>query len=224
MEISFDHEFIFIHVPRTGGSSVTEALRPHAHVPTARLVDRVPVVRKVATGGLYRLWAERYGHAKAAQIAARLPEETFAAFFTFAFVRNPWDWQVSYWHYITQRRDHPDHEHFTSSFANFAEYLDWRLHDEGAELQGEWVRGGDGALLVDFVGRFEALDRDFSEATRRIGLECALPHTNRSSHGDFHGYYTPETRGWVARAYADDIALFGYTFEPQPALPALIRR
>jgi len=71
-----------------------------------------------------------------------------------------------------------------------------------------------GDMLVDFVGRYETLAEDFDAVCDRIGIECALPHINRSRHGDFREYYTPETRALVEEVYKADIELFGYRFDP----------
>jgi hypothetical protein len=66
---------------------------------------------------------------------------------------------------------------------------------------------------VDFVGRFEALERDFATVCRRIGIDPSLPHINRSTHRDFRDYYTPRTKAMVAEAYSADIERFGYEFD-----------
>ena len=74
--------------------------------------------------------------------------------------------------------------------------------------------GPDGNLIVDFVGYFERLEEDFKEVCRRIGIPAALPppkaHAPRK---DYRSFYTDETRDLVAEAYAQDIDLFGYTFD-----------
>jgi len=46
----------------------------------------------------------------------------------------------------------------------------------------------------------------------RLGLAHDLPHTNRSAHEDYRGYYTTETRDIVAKRFARDIDRFGYLF------------
>jgi hypothetical protein len=221
MEISFDHRFIFVHVYRTGGQSVSQALRPHAFVPNRHLL-RVPLVRKLGRTGLHQLQDYRLGHIKAKQLRDELDPEVFDGFFKFAFVRNPWDWHVSIYHYVRQRTDHPDHEQF-KRMSGFEEFLDWRIHSEGAEQQREFVLDDDGELIVDFVGYHSTLARDFATVCRRVGIDATLPHRNESSHADFREYYTPETRALVAEAWRGDIDYFGFAFEDEPDHEPIVR-
>src|ERR1700683_2337721 len=106
VQISTSHRFIFVHIFKTAGTSVRSALNPY--------VDRRE----------YLLWnfiRRRLGfpppdpypglssHAHADEIRAALPPEIFDNYFKFAFVRNPWDLQVSLYHYIMRWRDHHEH-------------------------------------------------------------------------------------------------------------------
>jgi hypothetical protein len=213
MELSHSHRFIFVHVYRAAGQSISQALRPYCVVPRPSLAARVPVVRRLARRQLYDLREHNHGHIRASELKAALPAEVFDSFFKFAFVRNPWDWQVSIYHYVLQRTDHPDHD-FYGSLRTFEAYLDWRIQTEGAELQSEFVLDESGELLVDFVGRYETLAEDFGTVCERIGINCALPHVNGSKHRDFRDCYTPETRALVEDAYRADIERFGYAFDP----------
>jgi hypothetical protein len=219
MELSYSHRFIFIHVYRVGGQSIAAALRPYAHIP-GRRVARVPLLKKLGRRQINRLREHNHGHIKAKDLEPQLPAETFDSFFKFAFVRNPWDWHVSIYHYVLQRPDHPDHD-FYRSLGGFEDYLDWRIHRAGAELQTEFVLSDDGELAVDFVGRYESFGQDFAAVCERVGIPYALPHRNRSEHRDFREYYTPETKALVAEAYRDDIEFFGYEFDRQERLPPI---
>ena len=221
MEISYSHRFIFIHVYRVAGQSVSAALKPYSHVPRRRAIDRVPLVRRIGYPRIRKLIEHRHGHIKAKELRASVPE-LFDPFFKFAFVRNPWDWQVSIYHYVRQRTDHPDHDFFCG-FRDFEDYLGWRIHDQGPELQCEFVLDDAGELIVDFVGHFETLAEDFGTVCEHVGIESALPHRNRSTRTDFRDYYTPETRALVADAYRGDIEFFGYEFDEVKALPPLGR-
>ena len=212
MELSYSHRYIFIHVYRAGGNSVRAALSPYSTVPRRTLLARVPLARRMAKSQLYSLRGYNHGHIKARELKAALPPDVFDTFFKFAFVRNPWDWQVSIYHYVRQRTDHPEHSFFRS-LRTFSEYLDWRVNVKGAELQSEFVLSESGDMLVDFVGRYETLADDFDAVCDRIGIECALPHINRSTHADFRDYYTAETRALVEQVYRPDIELFGYRFD-----------
>jgi hypothetical protein len=222
VEISYTHRFIFIHVYRVAGESVSQALRPYSHVPRRRpVIDRIPIVRRIGFPTDRKVLEHRYGHMKAKDVRAALPE-LFDECFKFAFVRNPWDWQVSVYHYVSQRTDHPDHAQF-SRFRDFDDYLDWRINGEGPELQSEFVLDDDGELIVDFVGHFESLAEDFGTVCERVGIPAALPHINRSRHRDYREHYSPAARALVSEAYARDIEFFGYDFDEPRRLTPLVR-
>jgi hypothetical protein len=210
MELSYSHRFIFIHIYRAAGQSVRAALRPYADVPRVYF-PRVPGLRRLGDSRMRALREHNWGHIKAKELRAEIPPEIFDSFFKFSFVRNPWEWQVSAFHYVRQRPENAFHERLLA-FRDFGEYLDWRIHEEGPDLQSEYVLEDTGELLVDFLGRYERLTDDFAEVCRRIGVECSLPHVNRSEHDNFRRYYTPATRDLVASAYREDIERFGYEF------------
>ena len=58
-----------------------------------------------------------------------LPRRVYEDFFKFAFVRNPWDWQVSLYHYMLQRREHFQHD-LIKSIENFDDYIEWRVTED----------------------------------------------------------------------------------------------
>ena len=181
-------------------------------MPRPRLA-RVPVLRRFgAEARMQELRERRWGHITARELRDELPPGMFDEYFKFSFVRNPWDWQVSIYHYVLQSPENEFHE-LVRGFRDFAEYLDWRINREGPELLTEFVLSETGEPLVDYIGRYETLAEDFAKVCERIGIASTLPHKNRSAHRDFREYYTPATRALVAEAYREDIEYFGYEFE-----------
>jgi hypothetical protein len=76
----------------------------------------------------------------------------------------------------------------------------------------------DGAVAVDYVGRYESLDADLHTALERAGVKQRLdiPRSNvtrgRKRDRVYQNDFTPPTRDLVAEWYAPEIALFGYEF------------
>jgi hypothetical protein len=171
MLISHSHSFAFFHVPKTAGSSVRVALGRHA-----TCVDDYWANRALARIGIpvnrFAPWpyTKLRPHASAATLAAWVPPEIFERLFKFAFVRNPWDLLVSYWHYL---RHNPGHHRrrIARRLPDFAAYVGYEIR-RGRISQSRLLCDRRGRLLVDFVGRYESLPTDFVRICRRVGIEA----------------------------------------------------
>ncbi|MEN8174891.1 MAG: sulfotransferase family 2 domain-containing protein [Pseudomonadota bacterium] len=219
MLLSNRYRFLFVHIAKTGGTSVRAALRgllwrdPLYYVawPCHRLSH--------LTG--HRIATKFPRHARIIAAREMLPAEYFDGLFKFAFVRNPWDLQVSSFHHIRRERPHllGDHEDFES-------FLRWKLDpdrpyqfhiDTSIQLQSDYLVDLHGRLLTNFIGRYENLQEDFVQICENIGVgHLRLPHKRqaRDRRSDYRSYYTEETAGLVAGHFKRDIELLDYRFDP----------
>ncbi len=216
MLISDRHRYIFVHVWKVAGMSIQRALQR---------ADRRwmnPFIWALAKLGLVAApskmtYARLDEHITAAELKQKLPATVFDRFFKFAFVRNPWDLEVSAYHFALDHPWHHKHEQF-KAMRNFDEYVEWRVRAKGL-LQSDFVTDPDGRLLMDYVGRYERLHEDFDHICQVIGVDAKLPHVNPSKHHDYRTYYTPRTRDMLAEAVRADIEMFGYDFDGLADLP-----
>jgi len=212
------YKFLFVHIAKTGGTSVRAALeRLRWRDPYYWLMWPCHRMSHI-TGHKLGTKFPRHAHAIAAK--EMLPREFYDSLFKFAFVRNPWDLQVSSFHHI--RRERP---HYMEGHNNFADFLRWKLDperpyqfhiDTSIELQSDYVTDLHGNLIVDFVGRYENLHDDFTEICARIGIPGpVLPHRRQATDRkkDFRSYYDADTAELVARYFRADIDKFGYDFD-----------
>ena len=217
MLISHSHRFIFFHVAKTAGLSVRGALQCYAEEPTKFKIKRPPRQKAGQPNPFYAVWEALLIHAKASDAQKELLPEVFDSYYKFAFVRNPWDWQVSMYHFILSEPTHVKHA-LVTSLGSFERYLEWvsetpNPYAKGAtKLQKEVLSDGEGKLLVDFVGRYETLAQDFAQVCQHLNITAHLLHVNKSAHHDYRAYYTARTRQLVAEHFAADIELFGYSF------------
>jgi hypothetical protein len=210
--ISYSHRFIFIHVPKTAGMSISGALAPYAHRTEHMLVNRLLALVGIHVNHYAHYKQKRFRLHTAARIVRRhLPARVYDDFFKFAFVRNPWDRLVSQYHYILRSRTHHRHR-LVTSMSGFQEYVRYELR-RNKPLQKDVVTDRRGRLIVDFVGRYERLERDFAAVCRTLNIEAVLPHVNRTLHRDYRCYYDPPTIERVASHFREDIDFFGYTFD-----------
>src|SRR6056297_170553 len=108
MIISPGRGYIFVHIPKTGGTAMALALEGRARADDILIGDTPKARRRrarlkgVQTRG--RLWK----HATLADIDGLRSGDEIARAFTFTLVRNPWDRMVSYYHWLLgQSFDHP---------------------------------------------------------------------------------------------------------------------
>jgi hypothetical protein len=111
-----------------------------------------------------------------------------------------------------------------SHIESFDQFIRWKLDperpyqfhvDTSIELQSDYVVDLHGKVLVDFVGRYESLEQDFTEACRRIGVAPpTLLHKRQATDRkkDYRSYYSDELAEMVAQRFEPDIRIFGYSF------------
>ena len=232
MIVSHRHKFIFIKTNKTAGTAIEAALSelcgpediitPYREESEQDRKGRAPQNYRIEhplkpARPLWRKLLGRpereyhpsvgfYQHMPAWRARAYLSETIWQSYFKFAFDRNPWDRQVSWYFDKTRsKRARPSFERFMASrrrafVDNYALYTI------------------DGALAVDFLGRYERLEEDLNKALELAGLGRTLkiPRTNVTSNKDeardYRSYYSPKTRALVAAWYQPEIALLGYGF------------
>lgn len=217
MLISYRHQFLFVHIAKTGGTSVRAALQGLRWRDPVYYLQFVCSRMSHLTG--HRLVGKLPRHAKVIAAKEMLPHEMFERLFKFAFVRNPWDLQVSSFHHI--RRERP---HLMQGMEDFKQFMAWKLsperlyqyHIDTSMLpQVDYLRDLSGTMLMDFVGRYERLQQDFDHVCEQIGLSSrSLPHKRRArQRHDYRSYYDDELAERVGMHFKADIEAFDYRFE-----------
>jgi len=232
MIISHQHKFIFLKTKKTAGTAIEAALSelcgpldvitpyreesetdrkglgPQNYRIEHPLKPKRPLWRKLLgrPERYYHHSVGFYEHMPASRVRDYVGEEVWRSYFKFAFDRNPWDRQVSWYLYKTKsKRIRPSFERFMQDrrrafVTNYAQYTI------------------DGALAVDFVGRYENLQDDIAKALdlAGVGRHLEVPRTNvtpdKDQARDYRSYYSDATRKRVAEWYAPEIALLHYGF------------
>jgi|GEM_PF-6854131 len=149
-------------------------------------------------------------HERVQAVRARLPEAVRNNLFSFAFVRNPYDWLVSLFEY--QRQTPAHRKHASVSSMSFADYV---RHEMIRNRRHQWHMLCDTQRrpLVQAIGCHEHLEQDFASICQRLGLaDTTLPHVNHSRHRCYQDYYDEGLRQQVAQHWQIDLQLFGYDF------------
>lgn len=224
MLLSFPKEFLFVHIAKTGGSSVRSVLAGnrwrHPYFWAQMVCHRLSSL----TG--HRLASKLPRHAPIVAAMEMLSRESFEQLFKFAFVRNPWDRMVSaYCHFERERTDLLSE----NGVKSFDDFVQWMIHDAGdyrgrgatfvqaiRRPQREYLIDLHGNLAVDMIGRYELLAKDYASIARRLGFSARLPHKRRSNRDfDYRTHYSQKSIEWVGNYYSTDIKQFDYQFESQ---------
>lgn len=221
MLISDEYRFVFVHIQKTGGDTLSRMLK-----------EQVPDLR-----------AQGAKHERMSDNPALLVD--YASYFKFAFVRNPWDRLVSWYSMISEAaqltaseaqcspRDRVRYEqvrsnrlwrHVLEEAPDFDSFIRKCAQPIAMPAgvsysfsynQSDYIANSAGELCADFVGRFESFPTDVSKVfnTLSIALDAAPYKENASTHTHYSKYYTAETQEIVRDRFQKDIALFGYCFE-----------
>lgn len=191
MIISNSREFIFVHIMKTGGTTVSVALEPFLRWNDLILGGTAFGER---LNGPYR---ERFGlrkHSMAREIRGVVGEGTWTRYFTFAFVRHPYARAVSYYGWLGRTiRRNPDRAAPVWSWASTQAFIESRdfsefirhakfLENESARPQFESICDDAGRCIVDFTGRLEEFDAGMRTVSERLRLPLnPLGRLNSSS-------------------------------------------
>jgi hypothetical protein len=235
--ISHRHRFIFIHLHKTAGDSICEALRPQlARSDFVLQSDFQAWVQKHTTRppeadlGLRK-------HSSALAVREKIGMEVWASYYKFAFVRHPFDRALSLYHFAAKKAEErqrliprnawyltppgrkTDPLHWrtveayleTDSFSSFLRYPGLG-EDIGMRPQIDSLADEAGTLLVDFVGRFERLPDDFRVVQDAIGVGSSmLGRRNASANSGAATELSREDRAFLYDRFRTDMAAFGYS-------------
>jgi hypothetical protein len=212
--LSHAHKFIFLHFPKTGGSSILSVLEKN------NICKEYPLRITAGDCREYGLLPRREGgwarHLPAVEACRMVPADMWQRYFKFAFVRNPWDWMVSTYHYHLQsfvlREARPDIYLRAAQYKDFRAWV--RATIRARECPADFLSDEIGVVQMDFIGRFEHFQQDFDRVCDHVGLpRMLLPMENRSEHDHYSCYYDDETREIVRRHFYRSVSMFGYRFE-----------
>ncbi|SMX27538.1 Sulfotransferase family protein [Pelagimonas phthalicica] len=212
MIISPGRNFIFVHIPKTGGTSMALALEARAHRDDILIGDTPKARKRRARAERLQSKGRMWKHSNLADLDGAYSPEQIGEMLCFTLVRNPWDRAVSYYHWLKEQRfDHP-----AVGLAKQLEFAPFLQHKLTISTMLAWPYG---RYMRDVTGqehgvflRLEHLEQDMAPLAAHLGFVPELPHENRSDRAEYRSYYDADLRDLLGRLCAEDIARFGYTF------------
>ena len=225
--ISKEHNAIFIHVPRTGGRSIQNALltsrvtndlhrfswaptglrakvNKALRVPGLQLVSKKPTLARLQ--GLERVLS---GHIPMHLIAEciTLDNRTSISW----MVRNPFDWLVSVWAFSSKNESH--------SYARYrhalgSQFEDFFLNSIKASPTSAYVGSCNyREQFQTFPMKFEEMTKNHLKLAQQFGSDISIiSKSNSSDRLNYRSYYDADLRNAVEKLFEQDLNEFDYEF------------
>jgi len=186
-----DYNSVFIHIPKTGGSSIQQWLMNNTD----------SYITKGTKHHTLTAIESKYGKFD----------------FSFAVVRNPWDWCVS-WYFFSRDRalrriKHPKNkgkfslEYNQRILTEFDKGFEYFV--ENTQLTDQFHR----TVGIDYIIKLENINEEIKVIAKKFNINKDLPVINASSRNkNYQEYYNDNTRTIIQSKFTKDINFFNYKF------------
>lgn len=188
-------KIIFIHIPKTAGVSLIRTIYGNVSLESHRSVS------------FYK----------------RIFRGKYSEYFTFSFVRNPWDRLYSAYKFLEKGGYNiHDKNAFDMYFSEYQDFNDFVMNGLSNRViykvmhlipQSDFICDRNDSILVDFVGRFEIMDQSVLDLENAIGTKINLEYHNMNQKKNYKEVYTEEMILKVNEIYKRDIDIFAYKFK-----------
>jgi hypothetical protein len=201
LPISREYQAVFVHIPRTGGTTIEKLLGIHREWPE---MDLEVFHGRFDQGDDYC----QLQHLSYPEMEALADISHTHPYFKFSMVRNPWDRLVSeyFWQNLQDSLPFPsfvdrtyrivtERERITGAYCHFRPQVEFVTDD------------------LDWILRFEEFPAELERLCARLGIQLdRIPRFGATPHEAYPHYYDANTEEMVAHIYQADIERFGYAF------------
>jgi len=211
--INHEKKAIFIHIPKNGGSYISEILSKnygfknyYLHRPDHKFFclgidNSVDKHENKIHGTLIYYKTSPYINR-----IMNMNENKWNNYYIFTFIRNPYDRIVSGWNYCNKNisfKNYMKLENNVNSFDYWHTFMSQSRH----------IIGNNGKININFIGKFELLEHDLKIVLNNIGFKY-ITHIsfkkNSKKHNNYKSYYTNEILINVNEIIKEDLKNFDY--------------
>lgn len=226
MIINHTYRFVFIHIPKAAGTTVTRTLSQLTHY------------RDQEIGGTelgeaaQKYFMKRFGirkHSRAEDVMNVMGRDVYMSYFRFAFVRNPYTRLASAYHFLKSwdglSQEYRDQLNRYPDFCSFLESDLWTSANPGRGPDGifqpqvHWLfsREAEPKLLVDFIGKTEHMSADMDAIMKRIDANSNTQDAGRANSSpryELPQKWDHEIVKRIQNEYKQDFSVLGYSVNP----------
>lgn len=205
--LSESHNFIFVHIGKNGGNSISKKLAPYC-------VNKLVTPKAFQDGvNMFDVEDPKYGlrkHASLAEYKSALNQNFYARAYKFAVTRNPFDRLISIYYApnrVAQNKVNVNN-FIKSDFLKIVKqqrtFRDFVKTNDSNELTDE----------LDQVLKFSKLTKDFEHLQSKLKLDMEILETGNKSMRlcDYRNYYDDEMIQRVYDKFHEEIDFFEYAF------------
>lgn len=212
-----DHKkkFIYIRTPKTGSTSIINALY---HPKTSHFHSTPKLDFEKRRLNVETYWNGDKNHYPLSIIKQIIHPEIIKNYFKFSFVRNPWARAFSTFNYSLSW-----HEANSSELPHYLIDKDFNKYVENYDF---WTKTNKTTYFeytegCDFIGKQENLQEDFDELCSLIGLqERSLEHLNvtdkkiekKNKYHTYRDHYNSKSKDTIYKKFKKDIETFNYEY------------
>ena len=182
MIYSNSKNFLFCHVPKTGGTSLRSKLKHYSRASEQsyinKLIRRFPYAENSAL--FYDFYNRPHTTCCKAQI---LLGSKYNKVLSFAIIRDPFDWVISSYAHFARNYKYISIDSSSFCVNSFEEYVDLMSRVDYCKLpcQHKLVVDKQGYLIVNMLGEFDKVDQFSCFVQKLLKLDrYELPHLNKN--------------------------------------------
>ena len=212
--ICHKYKFIFIHIPKTGGTSIEKFFN------ISPFDNKIPDYDNLV--GYDRKLGIHLQHATVDEIKKNnlIPDTVWNSYFKFTIVRNPYDKMYSEYYWVSKDLGIKDtFSNFILKKGKYKTVLNnrkkWRYRGDHLIKQQDYILIN-GKSEMDYIGRFENFNETISYVLKEIGVKNDFNIHSKKMNKIFEHYshfYTRFGKKQIERIYNNDLDYFNYEFE-----------